>query len=70
MIWVKSRSLRDRRCLVLRRNRVEGATTVGARFGSLCDDAEGTKRASHASLVSSNTVRAPSSSLTSIAECM
>ena len=36
--------------------RVEGATMVGALFGSLCDDAEGTKNASQASWASSDTV--------------
>ena len=45
---------------------VEGATTVGARFGSLCDEAEGTK--TQASLASSDTVCALLSSLTSIAD--
>ena len=47
---------------------VDGTTTVGARFGSLCEDSEGTKRASHAALESSESTWTLLSSLISITE--
>ena len=54
--WVSFRGIKSEESLgqmvllLLAETGAEGATTVGARFGSLCEDSEGTKGASHAVL--------------------